>query len=54
MWLFQCYASLIKNYSQISNLKHENSVEIGLSTENARDDTSEMRQRLAAAADSAF
>ena len=52
VWLYQCYATIIANYGQFSNPKHENSAEIGLKTRNTMDDMSELRQRLTTAPDS--
>jgi len=51
VWLYQCYASIIKNYGQFSHTKHKNSAEIDRKAIKTEDNISELRQQLTTAAD---
>ncbi|CAF3703025.1 unnamed protein product [Adineta steineri] len=45
VWIYQCYASIIKNYWQFSNTKRNKSGKIGHEAIRTEDDLSELRQQ---------
>lgn len=51
VWIYQTYASIIKNYGQFYNIGHKNSDEIGRQAIRTEDDASELRQQLTTVAD---
>ncbi len=51
VWVFHCYALIIKNYGQFSNIEHKNSAEVGHKNRKTSDDVLELRQQLTASTD---
>ncbi len=51
VWIYECYAMVIRNYGQFSDTKHKREAEIGREAIQTEDDAPELRQQLTVDAD---